>query len=102
MPMRTFTDSSGTVWDVFEAHPGGAGRTPSRVPESFRAGWLCFQSVNERRRLAPIPPDWVSWDVESLSAALHATHGMPRRTPKAFDAARLPRPPRRSDETAQV
>ena len=99
MPMRTFTDSSGTVWDVFEAHPGGGGRTLSRVPESFRTGWLCFQSASERRRLAPIPPDWESWEVSRLVAALHTTHGMARRTPKAFDASR---PPRRSGETAQV
>ena len=99
MPMRTFTDPNGTVWDVFEAHPGGAGRTPSRVPENFRSGWLCFQSASERRRLAPIPPDWESWEVDRLVAALYATHGMARRTPKAFDS---PRPPRESGDAARV
>ena len=96
--MLMFTDQSGTVWDVFEVHPS-QGRTVSRVPEDFREGWLCFQSANERRRLAPIPPGWREWDVDVLTAALDATRGIPRRTPhRSFDA--IPRLPRTSGETA--
>jgi hypothetical protein len=88
--MRTFKDPSGTEWDVFEVHPG-SGRTVSRVPAAFRDGWLCFQSLSERRRLAPIPLHWKEWDVDQLTSALQTTHGMARRTPPSFDAAPSPR-----------
>ena len=97
--MLTFTDQSGTEWDVFEVHPSEE-RTASRVPAAFRGGWLCFQSADERRRLAPIPFGWQEWDVDTLTAKLQATHGMPRRTPKrSFDAAT---PPRRTSGEAEA
>ncbi|MEP6733677.1 MAG: hypothetical protein ABJE10_23730 [bacterium] len=90
--LLTFTDQSGITWDVFEVHLSDR-RTVSRVPPTFQRGWLCFQSVDERRRLAPIPDGWQHWDVETLTAALLATHGMPRRTPRhSFEAATLPEP----------
>jgi hypothetical protein len=95
--MRTFTDPSGMEWDVFEVHPG-SGRTVSRVPLAFRAGWLCFQSKTERRRLAPIPPGWHDWDLDTLNSALQATHGIARRTPPKFDA-QTPSSRRTSGET---
>ena len=98
MPMRTFVDQRGTIWDVFEAHPSSGGRSATHVPDAFRMGWLCFQSADERRRLAPIPPGWDTWDERELVAALHGPQATPRRTPKAFDAARQPR---HSGESAQ-
>ena len=94
--MRTFKDASGTEWDVFEVHPG-SGRTVSRVPAAFRGGWLCFQSVAERRRMAPVPVGWQDWDIDTLTAALQTTHGMARRTPPSFDA-QSPTPRRTSGE----
>jgi hypothetical protein len=98
--LLTFTDQSGTSWDVFEVYPSEE-RTVSRVPAAFRSGWLCFQSDTERRRLAPIPFGWMHWDVETLTAALLATHGMPRRTPhRSFEAVDPPR--RTSGESAVV
>jgi hypothetical protein len=98
--MLTFTDESGTKWDVFEVHPGHDRRTVARVPDRFRMGWLCFQSEQERRRLAPIPDAWHSWDEPTLLAALHTTHGMPRRTPPhPFDAES---PPRRTSGETEV
>ena len=100
MTLRTFIDAYGTSWDVFEVHPVNAERTASHVPEAFREGWLCFQSSSERRRLAPIPPDWASWDEGQLTTALYATHGMPRRTPpQSSDAVK---PGRSSDELEAV
>ena len=98
--MRTFTDQAGTSWDVFEVYPGSDGRTVSRVPAAFRHGWLCFQSMGERRRFAPIPSGWTGWDNDALISALHATHGIPRRTPQSFDAQR--RSPRSSGEASSV
>jgi hypothetical protein len=98
MMIKTFTDPSGTEWDVFEVHPG-RGRTVARVPREFRAGWLCFQSVHERRRLAPIPSQWAEWSDEMLAAVLQTTQGMARRTPPAFDA---PTPPSRDSGESQM
>ena len=98
MTMRNLVDATGTAWEVFEVFPGSAGRTISRVPEDFRSGWLCFQSSTERRRLAPIPEDWETWDIVQLSSALSTTHGYPRRTPRASEAQLPPR--RTSGETS--
>ena len=99
MSMRTFADQRGTVWEVFEAHPGSGGKSTMRVPDTFRMGWLCFQSAHERRRLAPIPAGWEAWDEREFLAALLGPLAMPRRTPQAFDARR---PPRNSSESVQL
>ena len=98
--LRTFTDQAGTSWDVFEVHPG-SGRTVSRVPVEYRLGWLCFQSLDERRRLAPIPEDWKVWEVDGLIAALKLGDAMPRRTPRAFDA-QTPAPRTSGEAMAQA
>jgi hypothetical protein len=53
------------------------------VPEPLRNGWLCFESIHARRRLAPIPERWDELSDEELRA-LHvratpvATIGQPR------------------------
>ncbi len=36
------------------------------VADRFREGWLCFETDGEKRRLAPIPPDWATADLEQL------------------------------------
>ena len=33
-----------------------------------KAGWLCFESHDERRRLTPIPADWTRCDEAKLEA----------------------------------
>jgi hypothetical protein len=81
MTMRSCTDRTGARWDIFEVHPGGEGRSTERMPEAFRAGWLCFQSMNERRRLAPIPLGWQGWNERDLLGAMEHGHRSPRRTP---------------------
>ncbi len=40
------------------ANPGARGP----VASEFSAGWLCFASEGERRRLAPVPVNWMSAD----------------------------------------
>lgn len=87
MTMRSCTDRTGVRWEVFEVHPGSEGRTTERMPEAFRSGWLCFQSATERRRLAPIPPGWHTWEERALLGALEYGHRSTRRTPPEF---RLP------------
>lgn len=92
MAVRTFRDPSGVEWQVWEVHPTlaerrltaerrVAGRSSSsdrRVRVAPRAitradlvhGWLAFRSAHERRRRAPIPPDWESMSDEELSEIL--------------------------------
>ena len=54
---REFVDDAGTVWRVWDTHPVAA-NTLRTVSPTYATGWLTFESEAERRRLAPIPPDW--------------------------------------------
>lgn len=81
MAHREFHDARGTLWSVWDIDPttGGALIThlarrqespggecarrvsraaPEYVAAALAAGWLCFESENEKRRLAPIPDGW--------------------------------------------
>jgi hypothetical protein len=97
MSLRTFFDRSGQEWQVFDVVPrederrnfdrrsslemhlqdpderrdrdrrytvGGGSPQLSGVTRS----WLCFQSGTERRRLSPIPNDWVHLSDARLEA----------------------------------
>jgi hypothetical protein len=65
MSFREFTDAAGVRWQVWAT-------TPSRgnVRPQFAAGWLAFECAAERRRLAPIPPEWTEADHDALCAFL--------------------------------
>ena len=56
MAARTFEDSAGTVWEVFEVHR--ASEAPRGVSPGLERGWLSFVSPSEKRRLAPFPAGW--------------------------------------------
>jgi hypothetical protein len=57
--MRTFADSSGTEWTVYEVKKrGGTTERWSYLPDEFGDGWLCFESDFTKRRLTPIPEQW--------------------------------------------
>ena len=87
MTHRKIKDGVGRQWDVWEVYPsaveqrmsgeypavnGGKPSQPEkremriRVPSALQEGWLAFQSGNERRRLAPIPENWIALDEEAL------------------------------------
>lgn len=96
MPYRTFLDSAGTEWQVWDIVPRHTERRnsdnrdrrvekrvipfPDRRSESRRLadtrravlrgtyafGWLCFESHREKRRLSPIPHDWTACSDELL------------------------------------
>ena len=66
--MRQFRDESGVEWQVFLTSRGSD--TVSRehaLPEAFREGWLVFESAQQKRRLAPVPPDWESLPDDALA-----------------------------------
>lgn len=94
MSLRTFTDSNGQKWEAYDVVPRTEERrrydrrsaetkidptderrdTDRRVTVggteliTSKAGWLCFDSHDERRRLTPIPADWTRCDEAKLEA----------------------------------
>jgi hypothetical protein len=56
MAARTFEDSAGETWEVFEVHR--ASDSPGAVSAGLERGWLSFTNGDQKRRLAPFPPDW--------------------------------------------
>ncbi|MEO5816520.1 MAG: hypothetical protein ABIT20_14700 [Gemmatimonadaceae bacterium] len=64
MAARTFEDSAGTTWEVFEVHR--ASEAPRGVSAGLERGWLAFVSAAGKRRLAPYPPAWESAPVQEL------------------------------------
>lgn len=107
MTHRSFVDRDGRRWDAWDVYPAGDRRTldrrrvvePSRVVErrlgadrrrraaartplmgtDYGRGWLCFESGDERRRHAPVPNDWTSWDSARLDACCRAATRVIRR-----------------------
>lgn len=56
MPARTFKDSAGIEWEVFEVHRASA--SPRGVSSGLEQGWLAFVGPEGKRRLAPVPTTW--------------------------------------------
>ena len=95
--LRGFTDSTGVEWRVWEVLPNRASDqayagTPSRSSlkdTAFANGWLCFESADEKRRLAPIPTGWEFRDTKVLeqlrdkATLVSPTRLAARRTPGA-------------------
>jgi hypothetical protein len=53
---RTFKDSTGTVWEVFEVHR--TSHNMQAVSAGLEKGWLAFVAGEMKRRLAPFPEEW--------------------------------------------
>jgi hypothetical protein len=107
MTHRSFQDRDGRRWDVWDVHPvaperramerrqlvesgrlverrTGAERRRQRTPRAvidatYTGGWLCFEDGAERRRHAPIPSDWTSWDDTRLEACCRSAIRVARR-----------------------
>lgn len=87
MAARTFTDSAGLTWDVFEVRR--ASQKAGAVSPGLEDGWLAFASGENKRRLAPFPASWVT----STDAELEALCESARRAPvPRFPLDRPPRP----------
>jgi hypothetical protein len=61
---RTFEDSAGATWEVFEVHRST--QKPGAVTSGLEHGWLAFVSGETKRRLAPYPPEWETAGVPEL------------------------------------
>lgn len=86
MPIVHFTDSSGREWEVMDVRPSST--STMAVSEGHESGWLAFNHLDERRRLAPIPADWQASDAPALEAFCRAA----RRVELARQyPARMPR-----------
>lgn len=76
MAIREFTDSAGIKWRVWATMPApGAVRE-----ESYKNGWLTFESADVRKRLAPSPRGWEEASVERLELMCRAADVVRRRT----------------------
>ena len=75
---RSFQDSSGVTWEVFEIHR--TSETPRGVSAGLEKGWLSFVSDTGKRRLAPFPTVWrEATDVELERLCLQARVARPPR-----------------------
>jgi hypothetical protein len=61
---RTFEDSAGTVWEVFEVQRSS--QKAQAVSAGLEQGWLAFASETGKRRLAPYPSAWRTADSAEL------------------------------------
>lgn len=94
MTVRTLTDAAGRVWQLWAVVPGRArtvGLDTGRMPNVWGGaasatlaqaastgddgGWLVFMHETERRRLAPIPPEWEDLDEVQLRRLLLSAAG---------------------------
>jgi hypothetical protein len=110
MGYRLFKDSQGTEWQTWDVVPHLAERrtgdrrrvnapppgrerramdrriTSSRrsvVSAGLDCGWLCFEAPVEKRRLAPIPADWLRCAEEQLEEYLRQAKPAPRTSAAA-------------------
>ncbi|MEP7001346.1 MAG: hypothetical protein ABI969_12760 [bacterium] len=70
MASRTFENSDGFLWEVFEVRRES--EAPRGVSAGLEKGWLSFVSGGSRRRLAPFPENWSTMtdtELERLCAA---------------------------------
>lgn len=88
--MRQFRDAAGVEWQVFQAErQASLGLRDEYLPETYRHGWLVFESATEKRRLAPVPDGWVALPVTELRRLCAvATPTRSRRDPPVEAAPR--------------
>jgi hypothetical protein len=85
MAVRDFLDADGVSWRVWPVTPEAL--QPKTAAEDYLGdygeGWLCFESIAERRRLARYPADWENLSDQELCALLGAAAIVPaRRSPR--------------------
>jgi hypothetical protein len=76
---RVFDDSGGKHWHAFAVQPSSITANRAGLPDSFRNGWLVFDSVDEARRVAPIPEGWVDLPIDRLRFLCEQAVSAPKR-----------------------
>jgi hypothetical protein len=67
MALRSFTDSKGQGWRVWDVVPQyEVSRDEGALTPGLQGGWLCFETNGVKRRLSPIPGGWEEADAGSL------------------------------------
>lgn len=64
----------GKLWTVWEVRPQSIG---PRLIEAFANGWLAMHYGSEKRRIAPVPADWLEWSDEELADAVRGAKPAP-------------------------
>jgi hypothetical protein len=85
---HAFIDSRGVGWSVFDVQPTLEPAMLSQLAPPFQEGWLCFESVAEKRRLSPIPSNWRSLSDSDLEHLLEQAEIVPvprRRSRRSRD-----------------
>ena len=124
---RTFLDARGRVWEVWMVHPSSIERrkmerrtpvenavrlielrvlgdrrsnsgTRGEVASEFSSGWLCFASDGEKRRLAPVPVNWMSANESQVAEWCRMARRVVRCGPTwdPADELEVPRPTART------
>src|SRR6266581_7937320 len=101
MPHRQFVDADGSAWAVWDVRPlvvqqsldpgqtedrHAPRRSPAPLDQALASGWLCFEAGEQKRRLAPIPPEWESLPAEGLRRLCESAT-IVRRAPKTTSRA---------------
>jgi len=67
MALRSFTDSQGQEWRVWNVVPQyDSARDEDTLTPGLQGGWLCFETAGHKRRLSPIPGGWEEAGSEEL------------------------------------
>ena len=57
----------------------GPGVTRATIAPEFTYGWLCFETIGEKRRLAPVPEGWDRADDDTIEQWCCVAKAVPRR-----------------------
>lgn len=68
MALKTFTDSRGQQWRVWNVERVPLTGRPDYLEREYQNGWLVFERIgsDERRRLGDYPADWDQLSDDSL------------------------------------
>lgn len=92
--MRTFRDSAGVDWTVFEVRRNsGVKGDLSYLPSGFNDGWLCFESELEKKRLVKYPGRWRDFGDAELESLLADAQPAPRPSLRLRDDFTTDTPP---------
>jgi hypothetical protein len=89
--MRQIRDAAGIEWMVYEVNPtSNPWAALESLPEGYRAGWLCFESATEKRRLTPAPAGWEQLPLHALDELLGTAVQVQRPSKQSLPSATPP------------